>query len=140
MADISKGGSKVTRSQVLLIGALTITLIGAVFYGQSGNKPPVTKIAAAASSPAAAIVGASSVNPVAKVSWPDVSLENTLQHNPFAPRSSSDQTKTDDADAGMANKGSPPSAASDEDAGKEALNERQQGMLAELKSKKVRMI
>ncbi len=76
-----------TRAQGLTIGALVAILVGAIFYGQSGNTPANSDANVAVTPPAsqdAARPASTAVVPVKITThWPAVSRERMLQHNPF---------------------------------------------------------
>jgi hypothetical protein len=78
-----------TQKQAGLIGVLSVVLVGTLYVSNDGTAASKgnTEVPTAADSQARATRrnAASPVSVVAGVRWPEVSLEQAVSHNPFAP-------------------------------------------------------
>ncbi len=131
-----------THKQALLVGTLGLVLVGVLVFGQNGNET-APDTADDSARMASRRRSATVTMPVVSTNWPEVSLEQMLQNNPFADRISLLESANVSKTAQAATEQEPAGAAEATDEKTLAANERRdkaEAFLTELRTQRVKMI
>lgn len=128
-----------TPKQAVLIGTLGVVLVGVMLYGQ-GDGQPAAQTTTEATPPASRRRVAPTNTAAVHTKWPDVSLEQMLQHNPFAARNVASSESNPSAEIAAAPVEPPVESAAEANPVANERREKAEAFLAELRTQRVKLI